>query len=440
MPTIYKVPKCWHWITISLLFSLLNACSIGDTNQINDYQFQTKDGPAIISNLQQTKYLLASNYATADIHYQLDTPSTTNEPVDILILFDRTNSMKREISETAKAAKTIVKDIQKSAPNTRFAVAAISDYSPLFTKSADTRTWLLLSNFTHSADKIARASNNIKLSSGGDYPEAYSRGLYEASMLNWRDRAKKLIIFFGDSVDHPIDPGRDEKLGTEDDLHMAMVTQKLVEKNIHVIGIYTDSRPKVVSMFKKLSRETGGQAKALSNASSSADTVIASIKKELNNNANLYASGFYQNWIKTERHNLAPNKTVYTIKINTPDNTDAGVYEIPLHFQSQDKENALVSGLSDTPMSIRVITGWYNHPLILWLPAISLLLLLVWRTLKMLRGGYNSRKSVTSSGHYNLSDYPAIYFFIDMLFCLSVICSGVAVYLCHHNLVLSQIL
>jgi len=243
---LYRHIKQAWLVSFMLACLLLSSCSL-DQNQ---YVVETPDGKASMGNIHQTEYLITSNQAQADIQYRATESKVMKAPVDILFLFDRTGSMKEVINTTASAASGIVNDIQKSAPNTRFAVASVCDYSPIFTSSQDKRTWILHADFTLDADAVAKASDDIVLTNGGDIPEAYSRGFYEASLLGWRYNAKKIIIFFGDATDHPVDPGRDETLGTNDDLTLDKVLAMLKAQSISVIAIHTLNSPEVIQQFK----------------------------------------------------------------------------------------------------------------------------------------------------------------------------------------------
>ncbi|KMZ60665.1 hypothetical protein ZOSMA_5802G00010 [Zostera marina] len=415
---------------------VLVACSPSS----GQYAFNLPDGQTTVGAAHQTKHLITSQHTQAKIAINAP-PHKIKAAVDILLLFDRTRSMKNVIRTTANAATDIVEDIQSNVPDTRFSVATVGDYSPLFTDSADKRTWLLNTDFTFSAKEIEKAAHNISLTSGGDLPEAYSRGLYEASELNWRKGAKKIVIFFGDSIDHPIDPGRDEILGTADDLNMQQVLAILKAKKITVIGIRTVNDPSVVNQFNRISSITGGKSVSLDKASASSEVIIASIKNTLAKPAVLIAQGRFSPWVTTK---LMPSKqkqrTLYNIDIKVPDNTPIGVYNIPLKFYSATPNDALVNALRNSPIDIKIITGWYNHPIVLWLPILLLLTYLAWTGLAMIRGGYKRSISVTSKAKYDTNRYTPSYLALDILAMVSILSTAVAIYLCVNQLVLSEIL
>ena len=425
-------------LAIFCLSFAISACS----NKANLYLVETPDGKASMGAISQTKYLLNARTGSTNIDYSGPASQTIKAPLDVLILFDRTASMQDVISTTANAAKKIVADVQKIAPDTRFAVAAISDYSPLFTDDADDRTWLLLTDFTYKAGVVQAASKDIQLVNGGDTPEAYVRGLYEASELAWRGNAIKVIIFFGDATAHSPDPGRDKTFNTADDLQMDAVLKTLKAKNITVIGIHTKNDSEVLAEFNRISESTSGKTVPLDNASESASMIKNAITDALPDAANLQAAGDYASWISTTNTGKSkPNHIDYNININVPDSAPAGVYVIPLTLVAATAEaDPMMQAFANKTFEIKLITGWYNHPLVLWLPLLALLLCLLYSAIKLLRGGYSQSRHVSSKTSYNAESYSFGHLLLDVLALASLVCTSLAVYLAATGQVLSQIL
>jgi len=436
-----KAQRTWRacrvLASLYLASLILGACTV----EPNQYKVETSDGKASMGEISQTKYLITSKQAQTALAYRAPESTIIKAPVDILILFDRTGSMQEVISTTASAASSIVSDIQKDAPNTRFAVASVCDYSPLFTPSQDKRTWLLHSDFTLDAATVAKASTEITLSDGGDIPEAYSRGLHEASALAWRPEAKKMIIFFGDATDHPVDPGRDETLGTADDLTMPKVLAQLKSQSISVIAIHTRNDAEVVQQFNTISQATDGAVVPLNNAESSSQVIKSSIKGALAKPATLNAVGNYAEWISTAVDGSdGRGELDYLVNINVPEGTPAGVYPITLFLSSDNPDDLFAQAFKSKPFEIKVITGWYNHPLVLWLPLLVFLSYLAWCSLRMLRGGYKHSIAVTSNARFDANRYTFSYLLLDLLALSSMISLLTALYLCWNDLVLSQLL
>ena len=397
-----------------------------------------------MGDISQTKYLLTTISGSANITFRAPAAQTVQAPLDVLILFDRTASMKEVIDTTANAAEKIVSDVQKIAPNTRFAVAAVSDYSPLFSDDADKNTWQVLSDFSFKANEIQSASKKINLVNGGDTPEAYVRGFYEASEMAWRMDAKKIIIFFGDATAHAQDPGRDETLNTLDDLQFTDVISILASKKITVIGIHTRNDDEVVTEFNRITTATRGKSVPLNNADDSSSVIKNSITEALAEPLSMQAGGDFSHWINiTNSGNANPNNIKYLVNINVPDGTPAGVYNIPLMLTAADannQNNLIMKAFLNKSFEIKIITGWYNHPLILWLPLLSLILFLLYTTIRMLKGGFTQSRHVTSTRAYNANSYNLEHAVIDILAIASLICTIVAIYLLWTSQVLSQVL
>lgn len=422
------------WLVI---LCLLAACS----QQTGEYHVDKQDGSASMGAISQTQYLLFSNTSQADITYRASTTQSNKAPLDVLLLFDRTASMKDVINTTASAAKSIVTEVQSIAPDTRFAVAAVSDYTPLFSDATDKRTWLLLSDFTYQANAVQSATEDINLVNGGDMPEAYVRGLYEASELAWRGDAKKIIIFFGDATSHSPDPGRDETFGTADDLQMDTVLSALKAKNIAVIGIHTREDAEVVAAFNTISNTTDGKSVSLDNASESASMIKNAITSALPDAPSLVTSSEFTGWISTANTGTGnPNKIDYSVNIHVPADTLAGVYAIPLTLTATEKTDPLMMAFNNKVFEIKIITGWYNHPLALWLPLLALLLCLLYSAIRMLKGGYAQSIHVTSKRHLKADAYSLMHLLIDLLVLASLVCCCTSIYLLLTGQVLSQIL
>ncbi len=430
--------KTVAWWFAILLLMLLSAC--GTSAPERQAAFETKQGKATLSPINQTQYLFLGEEEQASVAYQVEGTNKLTKAVDILILFDRTGSMEREIKETAKAARHIVNDIQDAAPNTRFAVATVSDYSPMFTPAKDTRTWLLQADFTQSAVAIEQASKSISLVNGGDNPEAYSRGFYEASEMHWRAEAKKIIVFFGDSIDHPKDPGRDQIMGTADDLTIDRVLSKLHSQRINIVGVYTSDKSEVKSFFRKISQQTDGEVVSLADASESGELIIDSIKMALRQKVRLTASGSYQDWVTVEQNNHGLYGTDFNIQMKPPISTPAGVYEISFDFTLDASEDQLSGVTQRRDVTIKLVTGWYNHPLLLWLPLLFFLLFLLWSAFKMLSGGYRVKRSIVRRGRYDMDTYSWRHLLMDIAFLITLSSTLLALYLGFQDLVLSQVL
>lgn len=428
---------------LQALLVLASFCFSACSSNSGQYSTQSDDGKANIGSTQHTQYIFNSNgHANINISYHANIAQTVKTPIDVLILFDRTASMENFIHTTANAAEKIVSDVQGIAPDTRFSVAAVSDYSPLFTDDSDKRTWLVLTDFTYKAAAVQAASKSIQLTNGGDTPEAYVRGLYEASEMAWRADAKKIIIFFGDASSHTQDPGRDETMGTADDLEMNAVLATLKAKNIAVIAIHTRDDADVMAEFEHISQGTQGNIVPLSNASDSANVIKQSITETLNDPPDLQANSNFASWVNTSNSGKASITDIdYQVRITPPVGTPAGVYHIPLTLiDNKIKSGQLIDAFIGKPFEIKVITGWVNHPLLPWLPLLLLLIFLIVSAFLMMRGGYSHSRHVTSKRSFDAQSYDISHLILDLLALSSFISTIVAIYLNVTNQVLSQLL
>ncbi len=428
---------------LQALLVLASFCLSACTSHSGQYTTQSDDGKASIGNTHHTKYIFSNNDTkNVNIAYRANLSQTVKTPIDVLILFDRTASMENFIHTTANAAEKIVGDVQNIAPDTRFAVAAVSDYSGIFTDDADKRTWLVLTDFTYKAAAVQAASKSIILTNGGDTPEAYVRGLYEASEMTWRADAKKIVIFFGDATSHTQDPGRDETIGTADDLEINAVLVTLKAKNIAVIAIHTRNDADVLAEFNQISQGTQGKTVPLNNASDSANVIKQSITENLADPPNMQANGNFANWVTTSNTGKASQTNIdYQVQISPPAGTPAGVYTIPLSLvPSKGSGGQLIDAFIGKPFEIKVITGWINHPLLPWLPLLLLLIFLVVSAFLMMRGGYSQTRHVTSKRGFDAQSYDFAHLILDLLAISCLIGTAVAIYLYATNQVLSQLI
>ena len=108
----------------------------------------------------------------------------------------------------------------------------------------------------------------MSLGSGVDGPESYSTILYESyaelagettpteGPIGWRTGSKKIVVAFGDNVPHDCDynaiiggtsdtghePGRDNTVGTADDLHILDVLDGMAANNVTLINLHSGNQ------------------------------------------------------------------------------------------------------------------------------------------------------------------------------------------------------
>jgi hypothetical protein len=176
----------------------------------------------VVAPRQREFFMRASKHF--DVEADLGALAFSKEPIDVLLLFDRTASMSNVIREAQVRAVELVGGIASLYPNAAFAVAGLADYF------GGERAWVLYQDVTTDRTAVESGLGQISEASGGDYPEAYARALQEARSIGWRPGGgKKYVILFGDApahdptfygVDFGVDAGRDGIRGTSDDLRV----------------------------------------------------------------------------------------------------------------------------------------------------------------------------------------------------------------------------
>src|SRR3989338_596536 len=120
-------------------------------------------------------------------------------PLDLMILFDSTSSMKLYINEAKQKGTTILQTIERMYPNTRYAIETVAD-APAAGGSSTDRPYTLIAPFTTTISSAVQAIQSITLANGGDGPEAYPHALRMASNEAWRPNAYRIVILIADSI------------------------------------------------------------------------------------------------------------------------------------------------------------------------------------------------------------------------------------------------
>ncbi|KAF5437736.1 hypothetical protein C5S35_02555 [Candidatus Methanophagaceae archaeon] len=226
---------------------------------------------------------------------------------------------------------------------------------------------------TTNTNAVHDAINDLTLGTGGvNYPEAYTRALYEAHAdpsVGWRTGAKKIVIMFGDNIPHDIDPGRDGKEGTADDLDFEEVVAELNSHGITVLALYSRSSDPYSSdvPWKYMADETGGHYYELTEASKIPEAVTDMLVAEVDKigELTLRAEPDYESWVS-----FTPNKytnvgakttKTFTVKVTVPDGTKGGTYKFNIDVLGDGTvlaaQRVTVTVLEPTPRSSDVETA-----------------------------------------------------------------------------------
>jgi len=306
---------------------------------------------------------------TVEIHADLGRVAVSHQPMDILLVFDRTQSMASTIGEAQTNADEIVRGVRAMYPNSMFAVAGLADHF------GGEEPWLLLSDFTQETGKIRAALGAITLADGFDFPESYSRALSESRFVSWRPGAQRYLVLFGDAPAHDpdfygkdfgIDPGRDGIPGTRDDLRLKSVIADLATDGIVILAIYDDTFQKPMKAearqgFDYMARQTGGVSLPISSATEVVDIVQQSLRRVLQPAPSLAAPAEFADWIRGEafRRDADSVNTFSTpVGVVVPDGAKSGIYRLPVAVIRH--HSAGVDTLGVTSIIVRV--GLLNYP------------------------------------------------------------------------------
>jgi len=211
---------------------------------------------------------------------ELKTVTLTGSPanVDIMFSFDLTGSMGGIIGTAKAQAIDIMNQIQAELPDSslRFGVVSYMDYPAFYSSCgyADEYGSIYTGDYAYRLDlaltpdinEVSVAINALILGGGGDGPQDYSRIFYESvadsSNIGWGEGVK-IFINFGDNVPHDCnlnigtpscpdessdtcqvwstggDPGRDEIIGTADDIVLLDALNQMKANNITLFEMHS---------------------------------------------------------------------------------------------------------------------------------------------------------------------------------------------------------
>ncbi|MBU0984011.1 MAG: VWA domain-containing protein, partial [candidate division Zixibacteria bacterium] len=190
---------------------------------------------------------------------------------DIMFSFDLTGSMGGAINTAKAEAINIMNALDALIADSRFGVISYMDYPASYSYCGYGATYGYSSygDYAYSLDipasmdrtAVAATINGLVLGYGGDGPQDYTRPFYESyadAAIGYRPGAKKILLNFGDNVPHDCDinegvpgasgtystggdPGRDEIIGTADDLDLQTVLADMADNDVTLLEIHTHS-------------------------------------------------------------------------------------------------------------------------------------------------------------------------------------------------------
>lgn len=212
------------------------------------------------------------------VEYKKVTLPATPPRADVVFSLDLTGSMGGELANMKANSVGIMTAVAAAIGDVHFGVLSYEDYAGRFTTSvaggqacnysanygaATDQPYRLSQAITGTQSSVATAINALSLGAGSDGPESYSRMLYESyaeligqtnptfGAIGWRAGARKIVVNFGDNVPHDCDydaiigggsdsghdPGRDNVVGTADDLHIQPVLAAMAANNVTLINL-----------------------------------------------------------------------------------------------------------------------------------------------------------------------------------------------------------
>lgn len=236
---------------------------------------------------------------------------------DVMIAFDLTGSMWEELANVKANSVNIMNAVRGLIPDSYFGAISHMDYNGWFT-GCGYADWYgdgpdypyalnqaLTSSIGDASAKIAALPNGY----GDDWAEDYNRIFYESysdPSIGWRSGAKKILLHWLDAMPHDCDywlsggggcgsgvmsstgpdPGRDNTVGTGDDIVLSNALAGMAANNISLIALYSggEAWPEYVnlSLWQCYAARTGGRAIAINeNGTIPGGTDIASFVAQL---------------------------------------------------------------------------------------------------------------------------------------------------------------
>jgi hypothetical protein len=303
--------------------------------------------PHDLADSQQTTPVPPLRYTlcpgdTTTLQYKVHIPPAPLQ-ADIIFAFDTTLSMDRVIETAQQRAVEIMSNLQALLSDVQFGIVDFRDYPISPFGGPNDWPYQLRQTLTHNTFDIQARIEELESEGGGDVEEAYSRVLYEAyadEHIDWRPEARHFVIAFGDSVPHDddlnagvpmpqpfrpglvwqtggylpphLDPGRDGRNGTDDDLDFQPVLDNLGDHSItllfivsgvsHYLEVEGLTVDDLLTYWQAWAGMTGpgGDAKVLEDANTLPATIqslVTAAVRHLNQLTVLVAPSWFDEWV-----------------------------------------------------------------------------------------------------------------------------------------------
>ncbi|MFN3802082.1 hypothetical protein [Belliella pelovolcani] len=369
---------------------------------LKDYIFKQKSNAFMSESGNSLESEIEATLKPTESHTQTLTGKINGAPSsgDVMFILDLTGSM-GGVLNTAKANSiNIMNSLRSLIPDTNFGAISHMDYNGVFGGCGYGPTnygsgidypYRLDANLSSDLSSTANGINSMVLGFGNDGPENFTRPLWELyndESLNWRAGSKKIAIFWLDNLPHDCnvysllgingfttgpDPGRDEIVGTADDLEFAKTINELKENGITLITLFsggTSGNP--FALWKAASQLTGGDAFPFNSSSPDvADFISAIISENLSKINNLSITSCdptFASWLTDVDPSSyediildEPIERLFDVTITVPEGTAPGVYTFDLCLIGDGAEYAKTSVTITVPDQ-NVTVAFDVHP------------------------------------------------------------------------------
>lgn len=211
---------------------------------------------------------------------------------DIMFAHDLTGSMGAELSNMQENAKAVIDNLTLIVNDLAFGLISFEDYPESYSGAANCNyadtygavgdsPYRLQLPVQKDIGDFEDAVNRMRLGSGMDGPESYTRVLWESARdpnIGWRPGSRRFLVMFGDNIPHDCnvdrclggarnsgwDPGRDRTVGTSDDIALLDAIDDMAAPGSDIVLLYFDSSGGAeTALWDCLARRTGGFATRL---------------------------------------------------------------------------------------------------------------------------------------------------------------------------------